>query len=123
MRLVPLLGVMSELRRVRAFVLSATLSSTLLAGCGLTSQGAQSPRIAPCDTLSGSGTAAGRGVALAYAQRQVSHQFADARGDLLRAGYRRIRVIGRSSECRADKIGGLSASLITCTAKVRVCGK
>ena len=104
-------------------VMAALLATSMLTSCANAPPTSKINRLPPCDTLSGSGTAPGRGVALVYAQRQVSQLYPDARGDLLGVGYRRIRIIGRSNDCRPDRIAGLATGLVTCTAKVRICGR
>jgi hypothetical protein len=77
----------------------------------------------PCDTVSSMATTTSRGASLAYAQRSLSQLYPDARGDLLGAGYRRIKVVARRSTCGPYKIAGVETGLVTCTTQARVCGR
>jgi hypothetical protein len=77
----------------------------------------------PCDTIGSTATTPSRGASLAYAQRSLSQIYPDARGDLLGAGYRRIKVVARRSTCGPYKIAGVETGLITCTVQARVCGR
>jgi hypothetical protein len=77
----------------------------------------------PCDTVGSTATTTSRGASLAYAQRSLAQIYPDARGDLLGAGYRRIRVVGRRSTCGPYKIAGVETGLVSCTVQARVCGR
>jgi hypothetical protein len=77
----------------------------------------------PCDTIGSTATTPSRGASIAYAQRSLAGLYPDARGDLLGAGYRRIRVIGRTSTCGPYRIAGANTGLVSCTVQARVCGR
>ena len=77
----------------------------------------------PCDTISATVTTAGRGHAALLAQSSVRRQLPDVRGDLIGVGYRQIRTIGQSTTCTPYRVGPLSTGLVSCTARIRVCGR
>ena len=77
----------------------------------------------PCDTISSTATTPSRGQSLLYAQRSLAQLYPDARGDLLGVGYRRIRVISRTSTCQPYKFGNIETGLVSCTVRARVCGR
>jgi hypothetical protein len=81
------------------------------------------PAFPPCDTIGSSATTTSRGASMAYAQRSLANIYPDARGDLLGAGYRRIRVVGRNATCKPYRIAGADTGLVTCTVQARVCGR
>jgi hypothetical protein len=77
----------------------------------------------PCDTIGSTATTTSRGASIAYAQRSLANIYPDARGDLLGAGYRRIRVVGRNTTCKPYRIAGADTGLVSCTVQARVCGR
>jgi hypothetical protein len=102
---------------------AAAIAALLLAGCAAKPPVVGLRAFPPCDTIGSTATTTSRGTSLAYAQRSLSQLYPDARGELLGVGYRRIRVISRSSSCGPYKIGGLETGLVTCTVRARVCGR
>jgi hypothetical protein len=99
------------------------------AALGLASCAANAPVVSsartfpPCDTIGSTATTPSRGTSIAYAQRSLAQLYPDARGDLLGAGYRRIRVVGRNSTCKPYRIVGADTGLVSCTVQARVCGR
>jgi hypothetical protein len=81
------------------------------------------PTFPPCDTIGSTATTPSRGASIAYAQRSLAQLYPDARGDLLGAGYRRIRVVGRNAACKPYRIAGADTGLVSCTVQARVCGR
>jgi hypothetical protein len=77
----------------------------------------------PCDTIGSTATTTSRGASVGYAQRSLAQLYPDARGDLLGAGYRRIRVVGRKTTCGPYRIAGTDTGLVSCTVQARVCGR
>jgi hypothetical protein len=96
-----------------------------LASCAANAPVTSSPArsFPPCDTIGSTATTPSRGTSLAYAQRSLAQIYPDARGDLLGAGYRRIRVVGRNSTCKPYRIAGADTGLVSCTVQARVCGR
>ena len=109
---------------MRSSVFVAAVVAVVAGGCGpKPTVGTMAPSLPPCDTIGSTATTPSRGQSLAYAQRSLSQLYPDARGDLLGVGYRRIRVISRTSTCVPYKIGGLNTGLISCTVRARICGR
>jgi hypothetical protein len=108
---------------MRSRVFAAAIAALLLANCAAKPLAPGVRAFPPCDTIGSTATTTSRGASLAYAQRSLAQLYPDARGDLLGVGYRRIRVVGRSSSCGPYKIGGLDTGLITCTVRARICGR
>jgi hypothetical protein len=108
---------------MRSQVFAAAVAALLLASCVAKPPTPGVRAFPPCDTIGSTATTTSRGTSLAYAQRSLSQLYPDARGDLLGVGYRRIRIIGRSSSCGPYKIGGIATGLVTCTVRARVCGR
>jgi hypothetical protein len=109
------------MRFARIAVAGAALG---LAGCAANVPVPSTARsFPPCDTIGSSATTPSRGTSIAYAQRSLAQIYPDVRGDLLGAGYRRIRVVGRSATCKPYRIAGADTGLVTCTVQARVCGR
>lgn len=73
-----------------------------------------------CEDIVADGIASTPGEARWIAREGVRQQFADVRGNLLRAGLKRIRIVSSDVRCRPHSLGlGLS----TCTAVARACGR
>lgn len=73
-----------------------------------------------CEDIVADGIASTRGQARWIAREGVRQQFADARGNLLAAGYQRIRIVSNTVRCRAHSLG---LGLTSCTAIARACGR
>ncbi len=102
----------------KLYVVAAAL---LLASCGSVRQ--QAADVAPCDTVTGNGTAYGRHQARRHAEQNLAHQLPDARGDLVSSGLRRVRVINKRTTCKPYAIFGSATSLTNCTIQARICGR
>lgn len=73
-----------------------------------------------CEDIVSDGIASTLGEARWIAREGVRQQFADVRGNLLRAGFKRVRIVSSDVRCRPHSLGlGLS----TCTAAARACGR
>jgi hypothetical protein len=94
-----------------------------LASCAANPPPANVRTFPPCDTIGSTATTTTRGASIAYAQRSLAQIYPDARGDLLGAGYRRIKVVGRKSTCGPYRIAGVDTGLVSCTVQARVCGR
>lgn len=73
-----------------------------------------------CDLASSDGLSFSRSEAARLAQKGLAANLADVKGDLVAAGYSRLRVISRRVVCRPYP---LSPALKSCTATARVCGR
>jgi hypothetical protein len=107
--------------RIQKFVVPG--AALALVSCAANAPMTNVRSLPPCDTVSSTATTTSRGASLAYAQRSLSQLYPDARGDLLGAGYRRIKVVARRSTCGPYMIAGVDTGLVTCTTQARVCGR
>jgi hypothetical protein len=106
----------------KLFVVAAVV---LLTACGSVRQQSAQQRVevAPCDTVTATGTSYGRHQARRHAEQNLRHQLPDARGDLVSAGLRRVRTVGKRTTCKPYSLFGGATSLTTCTIQARVCGR
>lgn len=98
-----------------------TALSVVLAGCARPA--AETSLVAVperCEDIVADAIASTPGQARWIAREGVRQQFSDARGNLLAAGYRRIRVVSNTVTCRQHSLG---LGLTSCTAMARACGR
>lgn len=73
-----------------------------------------------CEDVVAEGQGATAAAAKRIAKAGVEQQLADARGNLLALGLRRVRGTSYETRCRPHTLG---LGLVTCTAVARVCGR
>jgi len=105
----------------RTDVLAIVVAVTGLSGCipprepVLPAQ----PRGLVCDRTTATVTSVGRATAALYAEQSVRQQAQEVRGDMIRGGLRRVRMVHARTHCAPT---GWS-SLTTCTTVARLCGQ
>ena len=77
------------------------------------------PRGLFCDKVAATVANVGRGTAALYAEQNMRLQAQDLRGDMIRGGVRRVRLVQHRTECAAAGWG----SLTICTSVARLCGQ
>ncbi len=104
---------------------AVAVATMLLASCGSVRPTPKQniAAIAPCDTVSASGTTYGQFRARQFAEKSLRFQIADLRGDLVSSGLRRVRVIAKRTTCRPYNVFGAGTSLTNCVAEARLCGR
>lgn len=73
-----------------------------------------------CEDIVAEGLASREAAAKKIAKEGVNQQLADARGNLLSLGLRRIRGVSYQTRCRPHTLG---LGLVKCTAVARLCGR
>ena len=75
---------------------------------------------AKCEEIVAEGLAGGEREAKRIAKEGVTQQLADARGNLLALGFKRVRGTAFDTRCRPHTLG---LGLVKCTAVARLCGR
>lgn len=102
-------------------LLALTSVGAAVAACAVPS----GPKLPPapearCEDVISEGMAEREADAKRIAKEGVDQQLADARGNLLAAGLKRVRGVSYQTRCRPDALG---LGLKTCTATARLCGR
>jgi hypothetical protein len=111
---------------VRWVMITAVLCGTIgLAACASNApRGAAAGKRGPvCETADGSATSFGMATSRLHAETALKYQAAEIRGELLRAGLRRIRVSRPVSQCQPAPGAFRGMGLTRCRSYAQVCGQ
>ena len=102
-------------------LLALTSVAAAMAACAIPS----GPKLPPgpaarCEDVVAEGMAEREAEAKKIAKEGVNQQLADARGNLLALGLKRIRGVSYETNCRPDALG---LGVKKCTATARLCGR
>lgn len=102
-------------------VLALTFLAAALSACAIPS-GPKLPQgpAARCEEVVSEGMAEHEADAKKIAKEGVNQQLADARGNLLALGFKRIRGVSYENHCRPDSLG---LGMVKCTAVANLCGR
>jgi hypothetical protein len=111
---------------VRWVTITAVLSGTIaLAACASSgpNRSAGAKRGPVCETADGNATSFGLATSRLYAETALKFQAAEIRGELLRAGLRRIQVSRPVSQCQPAPGAFRGMGLTRCRSYAQVCGQ
>lgn len=102
-------------------LLAVTFAALSASACAVQT----SPQLPPgpaarCEEVVAEGMSERQADAKKMAKEGVNQQLADARGNLLALGLKRIRGTSYENHCRPDALG---LGLVKCTAVARLCGR